>query len=91
MYIARFNAKSYDIISLHAITAVDCPALPTPNDGGVTMTGITAGSVATYFCDFGFMLSDNTPRTCQPDGTWDGMEPTCDRSELVVHILLCFV
>ena len=63
---------------------MDCPALPVPANGGVTMTGITAGSVAAYFCDSGFMLSDNTPRTCQPDGAWDGVEPTCDRSELAM-------
>ena len=57
--------------------AVQCPALDNPPNGEVTLSNNnSAFSVATYRCDFGYIIGDVTSRTCQVDGSWSGSEPT---------------
>jgi CUB/sushi domain-containing protein len=55
----------------------DCGALTNPANGSVTVTTTTVGSTASYACSVGYHLSQSTARTCQTDGTWSGVEPTC--------------
>ena len=62
---------------MHALVAVDCGPLPYPNRGGVTFTGTTAGSIATYSCVEGYILVGDGKRECQADGKWSGEEPAC--------------
>lgn len=55
-----------------------CEEVPTaPVNGSVTANGNTYGSVATYACDEGFVLSHEEPQSCLADGTWSGAAPTC--------------
>lgn len=57
---------------------VDCGSLTPPANGDVVAPTTTLGSIASYFCDAGFMMSGGTAsRTCQTDGTWDGTPPMC--------------
>ena len=72
---------------------VYCPNLTEPNNGSIEVTGLTAGSNATYTevtglsagsnatytCEFPFELLDNATdvRTCEPDGNWSLPEPQC--------------
>lgn len=57
---------------------VDCGALTPPANGTVIAAATTFGSIASYFCDGGFMMSGGTPdRTCQADGSWSGSAPMC--------------
>ena len=57
---------------------VDCGPLPPPANGDVIAAATTFGSIASYFCDAGFMMSGGTPdRTCQADGSWTGSPPMC--------------
>lgn len=57
---------------------VDCGALTAPTNGDVIAAATTFGSIASYFCDGGFMMSGGTPdRTCQADGSWSGSAPMC--------------
>ena len=62
-------------------SVAQCPPLPNPANGMVTVTGQTSGSTATYTCNTGLELLDLTlgsdARTCQPDGTWSGSEAQC--------------
>ena len=38
----------------------------------------TENAIATYTCAAGYeTLTGNAARTCQSDGTWSGMAPTC--------------
>jgi hypothetical protein len=55
----------------------DCGPLTAPKDGSVSAPTTTYGSTATYSCAAGFGPSGSSTRTCQLDGTWDGMQPTC--------------
>ena len=48
-----------------------------PN-GFACYDGTSAGSVATYQCDEGYTLTENTKRTCEDDGHWDGQLPSCN-------------
>ena len=56
-----------------------CPELDDPNNGKVNWTGLSPGDIATYMCDDDFKLNGEATRTCQDDGTWSGMAPTCER------------
>ena len=55
----------------------ECAALEAPMNGTVLPEGVTAGHNASYQCDNGFKLVGDIIRTCQNNGTWSGMEPTC--------------
>ena len=60
------------------LTAIECPSLPDPENGRVTLSGNTLGSSATYSCDNGFGLVGKSIRLCLADGTWSEKEPTCE-------------
>ncbi|XP_071134891.1 C4b-binding protein alpha chain-like [Mytilus edulis] len=53
------------------------------NPGGVanatyTLHGQSEGSTVTYACNTGYMYEAGfLTRTCQSDGTWDGVPPVC--------------
>ncbi len=61
-----------------------CPALePIPN-GTITfapdmMTDYDVGTVATYSCDFGFILVGSEAQLCIGGGIWSGQPPECQR------------
>ena len=51
-------------------------------DGVVVMESQSIGTVITYQCDPGFVLSGSTQRTCaiiqgSPNGEWNGSLPSC--------------
>ncbi|XP_064386860.1 sushi, von Willebrand factor type A, EGF and pentraxin domain-containing protein 1-like [Halichondria panicea] len=59
---------------------VVCLSLPHPTNGMISYSDPTlgVGSVATFSCDPGFMISDVTNTiTCQEDGQWSSIPPTC--------------
>lgn len=58
-------------------SAGQCPNLPNPNNGVVTLSGRNLGSTATYKCNNGYELIGEDKRTCQSDATWSGSEPSC--------------
>ena len=37
----------------------------------------TEGSVATYKCNSGYILSGDSTRECGSDGNWTGQQPQC--------------
>jgi hypothetical protein len=54
-----------------------CGPLPPPENGNVDASITTVGSVATYSCNNGFLISGDSQRNCQMDGFWSGSAPTC--------------
>ena len=63
---------------------IDCGNLEEPENGTVTINpGVVPvalmglDAVATYACNDGSNLIGIATRTCQPNGDWDGAEPTC--------------
>jgi sushi, von Willebrand factor type A, EGF and pentraxin domain-containing protein 1 len=55
----------------------NCPALSGPVGGTVVATTLTYGAVASYACDSGYTLAGAATRTCQSDGSWSELAPTC--------------
>ncbi len=55
-----------------------CPTLANPSNGSVSVPSTTVGSLATYTCSSGYQPpTPSKERTCQSDGTWSGVVPTC--------------
>ena len=64
------------------IPCMDLNELPTNghisyNNG--TTNNRTAGTVAAYSCDTGYLLVGDTTRVCQVDGSWNSNPPNCKR------------
>ncbi|XP_033125717.1 CUB and sushi domain-containing protein 3-like, partial [Anneissia japonica] len=57
---------------------VDCKHPGSPLNVTVDVNETTYGAIATYSCLPGYSISSgNNWRTCGPDGSWTGIEPTC--------------
>lgn len=57
---------------------VDCGGLDNPANGQVNVGATTLSNTASYTCVAGFEPSSTATRTCQTDGTWSGVAPTCN-------------
>ena len=57
--------------------AVMCGELADILNGRVDLSGNFVGATATYSCDIGYVVDGISQRTCQIDGNWDGIEPSC--------------
>ena len=66
-------------------SAGQCPNLPNPSNGIVTLSGRNLGSTATYKCNDGYKLIGEDKRTCQNDATWSGREPSCKSKYFYRH------
>ena len=57
-----------------------CADLSPPSNGNVSVTTYEVGGTATYTCNLysGFELFGVQNRTCLSNGTWSGLEPTCN-------------
>ena len=54
-----------------------CGRLDSPENGRVSLSGVSPGSVATYTCNVGFDLVGVTTRVCLSSGQWSGDAPVC--------------
>ncbi|XP_067016814.1 sushi, von Willebrand factor type A, EGF and pentraxin domain-containing protein 1-like isoform X7 [Acropora muricata] len=58
--------------------AVDCGAIDVPINGSLKGSKTVFPNSIQFACDSGFILRGSTVRTCQANGTWDGIETHCD-------------
>ena len=65
----------------------DCQMLSGPTNGSVSYGNTTYLSVATYTCDTGFTLNGTENRTCQADGAWSDLSPTCQIKGCTCYVL----
>ena len=61
---------------------VPCPVLSVSNGGvsysnGITRAPIPTHIVATYRCTTGYVLTEDSMRTCTSGGSWTGSDPVC--------------
>ena len=68
-------SRNFTILNI----AVDCGDLDDPENGQVSLTGITFGSKAIYTCNDGFELVGSSVRMCLATGEWMGEAPVCER------------
>ena len=80
VHVYTYQYHNDDII---CSAVMDCGLLPNitngmviynPQGGDQTLVGATA----TFTCNPGYTLSENSMRTCQANGTWSGSNPTCN-------------
>ncbi|XP_015755045.1 PREDICTED: sushi, von Willebrand factor type A, EGF and pentraxin domain-containing protein 1-like isoform X7 [Acropora digitifera] len=57
---------------------VDCGAIDVPINGSLKGSKTVFPNSIQFACDSGFTLWGSTVRTCQANGTWDGIETHCD-------------
>ena len=60
---------------------VDCGSLTAPLNGFIDIEETTLGSVVSYSCQRGYILSNDESRVCQSTGVWSGEEPICEGLE----------
>ena len=60
---------------------VDCGVLDNPANGRIDVSQTSFGTTATYSCNSGFVLVGKATRTCQANGKWSGVAPTCSKSK----------
>ncbi len=78
------NLYLFIACNLYLFIAMMCPNLENPLNGGVTFSdGTSFGSVATYNCDDGFVISGNERRSCLSGGIWSGSDPKCIRKPII--------
>ena len=72
------NKIIVNIIFLSSSIHEDCELPGDPKHGKAHVSGTTQGSQVNYTCDRGYRINGTSSRTCGPDGTWGGREPTCE-------------
>ena len=61
-----------------SVTVVDCGDLMDPANGAVSLTNTIFNSTATYSCNDGYNLVEDTTRICLASGSWSDTAPTCE-------------
>jgi len=57
---------------------LDCGTVPTIANGAVSHAeGTEYNATVTYSCDIGYLIDGVVNRTCQANGNWTDVEPTC--------------
>ncbi|XP_065905187.1 sushi, von Willebrand factor type A, EGF and pentraxin domain-containing protein 1-like [Dysidea avara] len=60
------------------LCTITCPVLSAPDNGQISCSprNDSPGDTCTFTCDDGFEISGTQSRTCQDDGTWNGVDDT---------------
>jgi len=79
-----FNALLYNVHT------VNCQAPTQITNGNVTCSlgddGITSyEDTCTVTCNSGFTLTGSDTRTCQSDGSWNGLDGACNRGTKIIN------
>ena len=63
------------------LLAVDCGDPDTPDENGSVKVGdTTLGNIATYKCNYGFILVGSSVVKCLYTGEWNDTAPVCKRN-----------
>ena len=75
---------------------MDCGALTDLTNGKAnTSSGNIVGSVATFSCNTGYILSHHQAVVCGADGRWSSDSPLCNRKNFsttkFIHLISSFI
>ncbi len=73
----RFYQISLSLLVPYFPPGFSCGRLDNPENGQVTVSGVSAGSNARYRCNTGFELVGAATRICLQTGQWSGSAPSC--------------
>lgn len=71
------------LIAISFSSAKDCGILSVPLNGSLTGSETTFPNEVTFSCDDGFILNGSSVRHCLSDGSWSGIQTSCE-GELAV-------
>ena len=71
LYLSQLTAISFS-------TAKDCGILSVPMNGSLTGSDTTFPNEVTFSCDEGFILNGSSVRRCLSDGSWSGIQTSCE-------------
>ena len=57
--------------------SVFCPTLEAPDSGTISQISDGRRTAVTYTCSDGYMLKGVNILTCESNGSWSAMEPSC--------------
>ncbi|XP_065190223.1 complement factor B-like isoform X1 [Sycon ciliatum] len=55
----------------------DCQVLSPPALGSMTVNGLMFSNTTTFVCTSPYVLMGSAVRTCEINGQWSGVQPTC--------------
>ena len=69
---------------MFVLLVITCLVLSAPENGMISCSpgNDSPGDTCTLTCDDGFEISGTQSRTCQDDGTWNGVDDTVCTGEL---------
>lgn len=70
-------------MSKQLFSAIDCGHPSTPRNGTVHGERTTYPNILRFRCDEGFTLLGSTMRKCRTNGTWSGVHPICQGTNIV--------
>lgn len=78
---------NYYLRFITAISSGECLDPGGVANASYTIAGLSIGSTVTYVCDYGYQYEAGyLARSCQSDGTWDGVPPVCSGMLITFHI-----
>ena len=66
------------LIEISFSTAKDCGILLVPQNGSLSGIETTFPNAVTFSCDKGFILNGSSVRRCLSDGSWSGIQTSCE-------------
>ena len=76
-------------VSLFSLLVGYCDPPVAPSNGGEVHSGNLAGDTVTYFCYKRYKLIGNVSRTCQSNGEWSGIQPSCNGMFNAIYTVMC--
>lgn len=58
-------------------SVINCGDPGVVSNGRRSGNSFTYNNVITYTCNNGYRISGSETRTCQTDGSWNGIQPQC--------------
>ncbi|KAM9330911.1 sushi domain-containing protein 2 [Gastrophryne carolinensis] len=73
----KASHQSHKLLVENLQPVVSCGWIAPPTNGSKVGTTYLNGSIVTFHCNNGFILSGSKSRTCREDGTWSGTTAHC--------------
>ncbi|XP_077984790.1 protein mesh-like [Glandiceps talaboti] len=79
--VSKGAVAMYETLIEDTVKVVSCGFHPSLSNGSKTVSRYTEGGIITFTCNDGYGLYGSKERTCQSDGTWSGVQPSCSISD----------